>query len=40
MAAGDLNGDGVDDLAIGLPGEDYDGADEAGLVIVHYGSRD
>ena len=38
LAAGDLNGDGVDDLAVGVPAED-DGGVDVGLVIVHYGDE-
>jgi hypothetical protein len=38
LAAGDFNGDGKDDLAVGVPGENYDGADDAGIVIVFFGS--
>jgi hypothetical protein len=36
LAAGDFNGDGVDDLAVGVPGEDDRAADD-GNVIVLYG---
>jgi hypothetical protein len=42
LAAGDLDGDGFDDLAIGSPGSDPGGlapAPNAGMVIVLYGSR-
>jgi hypothetical protein len=39
LATGDLNGDGYDDLAIGVPGEDLTGKDE-GSVVVLYGSSD
>jgi hypothetical protein len=40
LAAGDFNGDGQDDLAIGVPNEDVvnDSIDQAGLVNVIYGS--
>ena len=38
LAAGDFNGDGYSDLAIGVPGEDLDDAN-TGAVIVIYGSR-
>jgi hypothetical protein len=32
LATGDFNNDGFDDLAIGVPGEDLNGFDDAGLV--------
>jgi len=35
LAAGDFNGDGYDDLAVGAP---FDGPDSAGAVQIHYGS--
>jgi hypothetical protein len=38
LAACDFNGDGLDDLAIGLPSEDHVGRIDAGAVQVHYGS--
>ena len=38
LAVGDFDGDGVDDLAIGAPGEDIGSAGGAGLVIVKFGS--
>jgi hypothetical protein len=38
LAAGDLNGDRVADLAVGVPGEDL-GAFDAGAVIVLYGAQ-
>jgi len=40
LAVGDFNGDGIDDLAIGVPGEDIDdnSEDDAGLVNIIYGS--
>jgi hypothetical protein len=38
LAAGELNGDGYDDLAIGVPGEDVSGKRDAGAVHVLYGS--
>ena len=41
LAAGDLNGDGQDDLAIGVPGEDPGGLHEArGAVLALYGTAD
>jgi hypothetical protein len=36
--AGDFNGDGLEDLAIGVPGETVDGVLNAGIVQVIYGS--
>ncbi len=38
LTAGDYDGDGVDDLAIGIPGETYAGADDGGAVAVLFGS--
>ena len=38
LAAGDFNGDGYSDLAVGIPGDDVDFTD-SGAVIVIYGSR-
>ena len=38
VAVGDFNGDGSDDLAIGVPGEDVSGVQDAGAVNVLYGS--
>ena len=38
LAGGDFNGDGFDDLAIGVPYEDLSGRDDAGAVHVLYGS--
>jgi hypothetical protein len=40
LAAGDLNGDGRDDLAIGAPGDDVLGTNGAGVVNVLYGTPD
>jgi hypothetical protein len=37
LAAGDFNGDGTDDLAIGAPGEDVNVVRDAGAVFVMYG---
>lgn len=34
LAAGDFNGDGDDDLAVGAPGEDLNGNNDAGNVVV------
>ena len=39
LAAGDFDGDGYDDLAIGVPREDRDGVVDAGAVHVLLGSR-
>lgn len=36
----DFNGDGYEDLAIGVPGEDFGGFTDVGLVTVIYGSSD
>lgn len=38
VAAGDFDGDGRDDLAIGVPREDIDGISNAGAINVLYGS--
>ena len=38
VATGDFDCDGRDDLAIGIPGEDVQGVDDAGAVSVSYGS--
>jgi hypothetical protein len=38
LAAGDFNGDGVADLAVGAPGEDVGATADAGAVEVWYGS--
>ena len=38
LAAGDFDGDGADDLAIGSPGEDIAGAIDVGAVAVLYGA--
>jgi hypothetical protein len=40
LAAGDFNGDGYDDLAIGVPEEDIDSLVDAGAVQVLYGTTD
>jgi hypothetical protein len=38
VAAGDFNGDGIDDLAIPVPNQDVSGATDAGAVIIMYGT--
>ncbi|HYL59241.1 MAG TPA: hypothetical protein VEU51_10245, partial [Candidatus Acidoferrales bacterium] len=38
VAKGDFNGDGIGDLAIGIPDEDLSGQTDAGAVVVIYGS--
>jgi D-alanyl-D-alanine carboxypeptidase len=38
LAAGNFNGDAYDDLAVGIPGEDTDGAVDTGLVGIFFGS--
>ncbi len=38
LATGDFDGDGYDDLAIGIPGEDIDGESNVGAVQILYGS--
>lgn len=38
VAVGDFDGDGYDDVAAGMPGEEYDGEDLAGQVMVIPGS--
>ena len=40
LAVGDFDGDGADDLAIGVPGEDLNAVSNAGAVIVLYGAFD
>jgi hypothetical protein len=40
LAVGDFNGDGVDDLAVGVPGETYEeGTSRAGAVMIFVGHR-
>lgn len=39
LAAGDFDGDGFEDLAVGVPGDDRDGAANAGSVVVLYGAN-
>lgn len=38
LAACDFNGDGFDDLAVGIPNEDVGGGQDAGAVQVYYGA--
>jgi len=38
LAVGDFTGDGIDDLAVGVPGESINGLDDAGLVQLFLGS--
>jgi hypothetical protein len=38
LAYGDFNGDGYDDLAVGIPGEDVGSTGDAGAVAIIYGS--
>ena len=38
LAAGDFNNDGFDDLAVGVPFENFDGFSDSGIVQVIYGS--
>ena len=37
LAACDINGDGFDDLAVGIPWEDHLGREDAGAIQVHFG---
>ncbi len=39
LASGDFDGDGCDDLAVGIPGEDIAGETDAGAVAVAFGHR-
>jgi len=39
-AVGDFNGDGYDDLVIGIPYEDVNGESDAGAIQIFYGSAD
>ncbi|MCE0445451.1 hypothetical protein LT493_11725 [Streptomyces tricolor] len=38
MATGDINNDGIADVAVGVSGESIDGADGAGMATVLYGA--
>ncbi len=38
LAVGDFDGDGNDDLAVGVPGEDIAGATDTGSIVVLYGA--
>ncbi|WP_392671529.1 FG-GAP-like repeat-containing protein [Streptomyces sp. LN785] len=38
LSLGDINGDGMDDLAVSAPGEDLNGVADTGMVTVVYGS--
>ena len=38
LAAGDFNNDGIDDLAVGVPGQDVGGVEDAGDVVVFNGA--
>jgi hypothetical protein len=40
LAAGDFDGNGCDDLAVGIPSEDLGGVNDAGRVVVLYGTAD
>ncbi len=40
LAAGDFDGDGFTDLAVGIPGEDIPGVVDAGAVQIFYGAAD
>ncbi|MDQ1348195.1 MAG: hypothetical protein QG573_1569 [Acidobacteriota bacterium] len=39
LAAGDLDGDGFDDLVVGAPSESVDGNDDAGRIWIFYGGN-
>ena len=39
LAAGDFNKDGIDDLAVGAPGAEWNGAAKTGIVQIFHGSK-
>jgi hypothetical protein len=39
LAAGDLDGDTLDDLVVGVPSKDINGLQDSGAIYVYYGSR-
>lgn len=40
LAVGNFDGDAYDDLAVGVPGEDWAGQPDVGIVHIYYGSSD